>query len=96
MPINTDEVVKISELAHLELTPDEVQMFSRQLSEIVSYVEKLNQLDTTDVPPMMHAGTSSGSTLREDVAAPSLGQAVATSNAPECRHGQFRVPKVIE
>ncbi len=98
MPITERDVVKIAELAHLELTPEETVLFATQLSAIVAYIEKLNELDTSDVPPMMHAGAGeeAGYALRDDEVGLCLGQAVAIRNAPEAKHGQFRVPKVIE
>ena len=98
MPITEQDVEKIAELAHLELTPEEKRLFTSQLSAIVAYVEKLNELDTSDVPPMMHAGSGeeAGYALRDDATGRCFGQAVAIKNAPESKHGHFRVPKVIE
>lgn len=98
MPITEQDVEKIAELAHLELTPEERKTFTAQLSSIVTYVEHLNQLDTSDVPQMMHAGAEemAGGAMREDVPGRSLGQALAIQNAPETEQGHFRVPKVIE
>jgi aspartyl-tRNA(Asn)/glutamyl-tRNA(Gln) amidotransferase subunit C len=98
MPITEKDVEKIAELANLELTEEETKLFTTQLASIVSYVEKLNQLDTADVPPMMHAGAAeeTGAAQRDDQALPSLGQDVALANAPDPARGFFRVPKMIE
>ncbi len=97
MSITKSDVVKIAKLANLALTEDEKEMFAVQLSSIVSYVEKLNELDTTDVPAMSHS-TISGDTsyaMRDDIPQESLGTEIALSNAPDQKDGHFRVPKVI-
>lgn len=98
MPITEQEVEKIAELANLELTVEEKKLFTVQLASIVDYIEKLNELDTTDVPPMMHAGVKEEPDYaqREDLVAPGLGQQKALQNAPDPCRGFFRVPKVIE
>jgi aspartyl-tRNA(Asn)/glutamyl-tRNA(Gln) amidotransferase subunit C len=98
MPITEKDVERIAELASLELTEEEKSLFTTQLASIVSYVEKLNELDTTDVPPMMHAGTEevADQAQRDDDVHSCLGQEVALSNAPDPARGFFRVPKVIE
>jgi aspartyl-tRNA(Asn)/glutamyl-tRNA(Gln) amidotransferase subunit C len=97
MPITERDVERIAELANLELTGEEKQLFTTQLASIVRFVEKLNELDTSDVPPMMHAGAEEEADYaqRDDVVGGSLGQAVALENAPDSAHGHFRVPKVI-
>ena len=97
MPITKQDVEKIAALANLALTEEEKETFTTQLSSIVSYVEKLNELDTSDVPPMSHS-TLSGDTsyaMREDEPVPSLGQEAALANAPDPGDGHFKVPKVI-
>ncbi len=98
MPITEKDVEKIAELASLELTDEERKLFSTQLASIVSYVEQLNELDTADVSPMMHAGTEDDAddAQRDDEGLPCLGQEVALANAPDPAKGFFRVPKVIE
>jgi len=98
MPITEKDVEKIAELASLELTEQEKKLFTTQLASIVTYVEKLSELDTADVPPMMHAGTDEDADYaqRDDDVLPCLGQEVALANAPDPARGFFRVPKVIE
>ncbi len=98
MPITERDVEKIAELAHLELTEEEKALFTRQLASIVRYVEKLNELDTEDVPPMMHAGAEEEADYaqRDDEVLASLGQETALANAPDKARGFFRVPRVIE
>lgn len=97
MSITRDDVVKIAKLANLALTEEEKDTFAIQLSSIVSYVEKLNELDTTDVPAMSHSTISGDTsyTMRKDEPHESLGTEAALSNAPDQKDGHFRVPKVI-
>ncbi|MCS6803980.1 MAG: Asp-tRNA(Asn)/Glu-tRNA(Gln) amidotransferase subunit GatC [Acidobacteriota bacterium] len=98
MPITEQDVEKIAELANLELTAEEKKLFTVQLASIVQYIEKLNELETTDVPPMMHAGAEQepDAAQRDDHVLPGLGQQGALQNAPDPWQGFFRVPKVIE
>src|SRR5262245_64330624 len=98
MPITGSDVEKIAELARLELTAEEIQLFTEQLISIIGHIEKLNELDTTDVAPMSHctpAGEDAEHELREDRVRESLGQQIAVENAPDSEAGYFRVPKVI-
>jgi aspartyl-tRNA(Asn)/glutamyl-tRNA(Gln) amidotransferase subunit C len=98
MPISKLDVEKIAELARLELTGEETERFTEQLGSILEHIDKLNELDTTDVLPMSHCSTTGGDTddvLRDDVTRPSLGQRLATESAPESEAGYFKVPRVI-
>jgi aspartyl-tRNA(Asn)/glutamyl-tRNA(Gln) amidotransferase subunit C len=98
MPIARADVEKIAELARLELTAEETTSFTEQLSSILGYIDKLNELDTTDVAPLSHGSTAGDDTeyaRRDDEVRPSLGQQVATKNAPDAEKGYFKVPKVI-
>ncbi|HJQ26024.1 MAG TPA: Asp-tRNA(Asn)/Glu-tRNA(Gln) amidotransferase subunit GatC [Blastocatellia bacterium] len=97
MPITRTDVEKIAELARLELTDAEADSFTSQLGAILGYIDQLNELDTADVPPMSHCATTADAAeaRRDDVVQPSLGQQVATANAPDAEAGYFRVPKVI-
>ena len=99
MAITTADVEKIAELARLELTPEETESFTNQLSSIITHIDKLNELGTGDVAPMSHCSTGTGdaeSAWREDMVGPSLGAKVATENAPDHEAGYFKVPRVIE
>lgn len=92
------DVKKVAALAHLEMTEEESERFAPQMAGIIAYIEKLSQLDTTDIEPM--AGgfadeTVSSGAGREDVVLPSLGQEAATSEAPSASEGHFQVPKVL-
>ncbi len=100
MKISREEVLHVAELAHLELSEAEVETYRQQLDAILSYVDKLNQLDTTNVEPMAQSptGTAGGelAVLREDtLVACDLGDP-ALSQAPDPSEPYFRVPKVIE
>ena len=98
MPITEAEVEKIAALAHLELTGEERRALTTQLAAIVTYVEQLNELDTSRVEPSIGGLTPEGErteAAREDAVRPSLGQQVALAEAPDPAHGHFRVPKVI-
>ncbi|HEV2763019.1 MAG TPA: Asp-tRNA(Asn)/Glu-tRNA(Gln) amidotransferase subunit GatC [Pyrinomonadaceae bacterium] len=98
MPITEAEVEKIATLAHLELTDEERRAMTTQLAAIVTYVELLNELDTSRVEPSIGGLTPEGErteAAREDAARPSLGQQLALEQAPDPSHGHFRVPKVL-
>jgi aspartyl-tRNA(Asn)/glutamyl-tRNA(Gln) amidotransferase subunit C len=96
--INEEEVRRVAELANLALTEDEIARMARDLSGVLTHVDKLNQLDTTGVEPMTQVLYDAGenSTLREDRERPSLSNADAVANAPASSGGYFKVPKVIE
>jgi len=92
------DVRHVAKLAHLEITDDEVALYTPQMDEIVKYVEQLNELDTENVVPMLGGLTAEGEatvTVRDDVATPSLGQKAALGQAPSAIEGHFQVPKVL-
>ena len=98
MPINESDIEKVAQLAHLELAPEELKIFGPQITEIISYVEQLNELDTTDVEPALGGLTPEGQatdSARNDEIAGSLGQKAALAAAPDPAAGHFRVPKVL-
>ena len=90
------DVERIAALAHLELTDEEKQLFTRQLADILSYAEQLQTVDTTGVPAMAHVQAATG-VEREDEPRPSLPVEAAVANAPDGAPdaGLFRVPRVI-
>lgn len=103
MKLTRDQVLYVAQLAHLELSESEVDVFSRQLSEILTYIEKLNELDTSQVEPMaqvLSADADVHLSLREDAEHPCGIAAevlkVAPDPAPAASGLYFRVPKVIE
>ena len=92
------DVKKVATLAHLEITDEEVAMYTPQMAEIVKYVEQLNELDTEDVEPMLGGLTDEGevtATSRDDVVRGSFSQEEALGEAPAAVEGHFRVPKVL-
>lgn len=98
MPISKADVEKIAELARLELTVEEMESFTGQLSSILGHIDKLNELDTTNIAPMSHCLTvdsDSNDARRDDLTRPSLGQRLAIENAPDAEAGYFKVPRVI-
>ena len=91
------DVERIAALAHLELTDDEVDLFTRQLADILAYADRLQAVDTTSVSATWHPVPVS-TALREDVVRDSLSPADALTNAPDPAPAPlalFRVPKVI-
>jgi aspartyl-tRNA(Asn)/glutamyl-tRNA(Gln) amidotransferase subunit C len=95
MRISKQDVEQVAKLARLEITETEKEAFAQQLSGILTYVEKLNQLKTAGVEP---TATVPGQTnvFREDKSRPSLPVDKALANAPEQAGGFFVVPKIIE
>ena len=100
MKVTDKDVSYVAALAHLDLTDQERQRMLKDLNSILGHIDLLNELDTTNVPPMAQvSGTSSGdqsSHLREDALIPCLPHADAMKNAPETDGEFFKVPKVIE
>lgn len=92
------DVKKIAKLAHLEITEEEVALYTPQMADIVAYVEQLNELDTETIEPATGGLTPEGEateTARQDAPHESLGQELALDQAPSASHGHFRVPKVL-
>lgn len=90
------DVERVAALAHLELTADEMALFTRQLDGILQYAQQLQAVDTSGVPATAHVHAHQESE-REDEPRESLALADAVSNAPDANHeaGLFRVPRVI-
>jgi aspartyl-tRNA(Asn)/glutamyl-tRNA(Gln) amidotransferase subunit C len=92
------DVREVAKLAHLNITDEEVALYTPQMAKIVSYVEQLNELDIEDIEPMLGGLTAEGSATdaaREDTVRPSLSQSEALSEAPSAVAGHFQVPKVL-
>ena len=99
MRITEDQVRYVADLANLSLTDEEVRKFQADLDEILGHVERLNEIDTSNVEPMaqvLFGAAADTSTWREDAERPPLGADVALANAPQPGAGYFKVPKVIE
>ena len=89
------DVRKVAALAHLEVTDEEVALYTPQMAEIVKYVEQLNELDTGTIEPMLGGLTEEGEStqaIREDEPRASFTQEDALSQAPSAVEGHFQVP----
>lgn len=95
MPLTNIEVEHIANLARLELTAEELERYRQQLSAILEYAARLQELDTSQIPPTSSV-LPARSVLRADVPSPSLNVDDLLRNAPSHRDGQFRVPPVLE
>ena len=92
MEIDLQHVVK---LARIDLTPDEEARIRPQVEEILKYVDKLGELDVSDVEPTAHAVPLTN-VMRVDETQPSLSHDDAMRNAPKKSNGLFVVPKIVE
>ncbi len=95
MKIGEQQVAEVATLARLAIGKEEMKRFSDQLSSILTYVEKLNELNTATVEPTSHVLPLSN-VFREDRVCPSLSVEEAIGNAPDTAPPFFRVPKIIE
>ncbi len=92
------DIRKIAQLAHLEISDEEVAIYEPQMANIVAYVEQLNELDTAAIEPALGGLTPEGEAtevMRDDVPHESLGQKLALNQAPSAVSGHFQVPKVL-
>lgn len=98
MKITEKEVRYVADLANLRLTEDEIHRMTSEMDGILEHIAKLNELDTTGVPPMAQVlyAAEETATLRRDCERPVLGTETALANAPQPGAGHFKVPKVIE
>jgi aspartyl-tRNA(Asn)/glutamyl-tRNA(Gln) amidotransferase subunit C len=107
MKISREDVLRVAALAHLDFSEPELETMRRQLDSILTYIEKLNELDTATVEPLAQVivGGQANPSLREDsplpLAASARGEASDVAarilkQAPEAAPPFFRVPKVIE
>ncbi len=88
-------VPRIAQLANLPLTKEEEKQFEKQLSETLTYIEKLQELDTKNVEPTSHV-TGLENITREDKAGESLKQTEALSNAKKTHEGSFEVDAILD
>ena len=102
MSITEKDVIYVADLANLELTAEERVRFAKELSSILEYIGRLNELDTSKVPPMAQISDrlsprgATGSAQREDVVQACLPHEAALQNAPVSDGTFFKVPRVIE
>lgn len=93
--INRQQVEKVAHLSRLDLTEQELELFSGQLSAIVEYIQKLNELKTDDVEPLAHC-LPIHNVFRQDAVRPSLNVEKALENAPDRVDDFFKVPQILE
>jgi aspartyl-tRNA(Asn)/glutamyl-tRNA(Gln) amidotransferase subunit C len=105
MKISREDVLRVAELAHLGLSPEEVETYQKQLDAILTYVDKLSEINLTTVEPMAQVLYSLGSQsstsgehpeLREDALRPCDVAADVLARATDASEPFFRVPKVID
>ena len=108
MKVTEKDVQYVADLANLELTPEEQSRMVKDLNSILEHIDRLNQLDTKDVPPMAQTSDKFGIdpakqgserfgyVMREDEVRPCLPREVVMENAPDSDGAFFKVPKVIE
>ena len=100
--VTEKDVSYVADLAHLELTEDERARMLKDLNSILGYIDRLNELDTSNVEPMAQVAGGHGvdedpnHAMRPDELRPSLPHALALRNAPATDGVFFKVPKVIE
>jgi aspartyl-tRNA(Asn)/glutamyl-tRNA(Gln) amidotransferase subunit C len=98
LKITEQEVRYVAVLANLQLDEQEVHRMAKDLDEILTHIDKLNELDTTGVEPMAQVlyQSEETATLRQDVEHTPLGTETALKNAALSGSGHFKVPRVIE
>ena len=101
--VSAEQVLRVAELANLELSPLELPRMQRDLNAVLGHIAQLNELDTEGVPAMAQVGDvlgagadPAGANLRGDVVRPSLERRSVMGSAPETDGRFFKVPKVIE
>lgn len=94
MKITTEEAQKIALLSRLSFADEDLEKMRDSMNSILTYMEELNQYDTTDVAPTVHA-VEQYNVMREDVPHQSFMNEEALMNAPEKEDGYFKVPKII-
>ncbi|MBU5213855.1 Asp-tRNA(Asn)/Glu-tRNA(Gln) amidotransferase subunit GatC [Heyndrickxia oleronia] len=93
--ITKEQVNHVANLARLEFDEEQIEKFTKQLDDIISLAESLNEVDTTNVEPTSHV-LDIRNVLREDKAKAGLPREEVLKNAPDQKDGQFRVPSIIE
>lgn len=95
MEVNDKLVQQLADLARLEFSEQEKAEIKEDLQRMITFVEKLNELDTTDVKPLLHM-TEDRNVFREDRVIPSITREEGLMNAPSANEQYFKVPKVIK
>jgi aspartyl-tRNA(Asn)/glutamyl-tRNA(Gln) amidotransferase subunit C len=95
MTLSREDVLHVARLARLALTPEEVERFRAQLSQILEHAARVTEVAAPDVPPTSHP-LPLVNVFRDDVVGECLTQKEALSTAPEAEDGRFKVPRIIE
>lgn len=95
MELNRKMTQKLADLAKLEFNEDELDSIQQDLEQMIGFVEKLNEIDTTGVEPLTHIGEGANR-LRDDEVKGSVDKATALKNAPATEGDFFTVPKMIK
>ncbi len=95
MPVSKDEIKHIAKLVKLNLSDEEMNRYEKDINEIIDYINKLNELDTTDVKPLNYP-LEKETAFREDVVGKSLSREATFKNAPDTDGEFFKVPKIIK
>lgn len=98
MKITETEVRNVADLANLKLTGEEIARLAKDLDEILTHMDALNEIDTAAIEPMAQVlyESEETATLRADDIIPPIGNQAALANAPLAGNGYYKVPKVIE
>jgi aspartyl-tRNA(Asn)/glutamyl-tRNA(Gln) amidotransferase subunit C len=99
MKITREDVLRVADLAYLDLSESELETYRKQIDDILEYIGKLNELDTANVEPMAQVladDQTADATLRDDIVVPCSVTAEILKQAPDPEPPYFRVPKVIE
>ncbi|MDP2992728.1 MAG: Asp-tRNA(Asn)/Glu-tRNA(Gln) amidotransferase subunit GatC [Deltaproteobacteria bacterium] len=94
MKISREDVEHVAKLARLSFSNEDIELFTNQLNRILTYMDKLNELDTAHVEPTHHALAITNA-FREDAIRPSVSNEKSLANAPAKADGSFTVPRII-
>lgn len=94
MPLSDALVYHVADLARIRIEEAEVSSIARDLGRVLEYVNRLEEVDTTEVEPTLHGGGQVAN-LRPDTPAPSLARESVLANAPAVRDGMFLIPKIL-
>ena len=95
MRLNSQDVARVAQLARLRLLPEELNQLTIELQSILQYMDKLREIDTSEIEPFTQAGDSSNA-FRDDLVTNSPNPDAILANAPSTAKTFFKVPKIIE
>lgn len=95
MSLSREEVLNVAKLAKLKFPEEKIEKFQEELNDILEYVDMLNELDTSDIEPLIYVHEGQGNHFRSDNVRASLEVEVAVKNAPNTGNGAIIVPRVV-